>query len=288
MPGPTTSNSFIDATVARVENDVVAALAREAVDPVQIAEGLYLLHNGTTVDVRKDLEKYGDRPRRKTGGYTVTDADSFIAYLAKHGLPETELWANDKTGTIRAVINAHLGTIPADGVEADAGWQDHTATLNLPFTKDWVEWVARDNKLTPQAEFAEFIEDHLPNFVAPSGADMLELAQTFQATTKVDFDSGHRLKSGETQITYVENTTAAAGKKGSLAIPDTFELALQVHERGPVYKVKARFRYRINGGNLVLAYRLDRIDDVRRHAFDEVVTQVAAATGREVWSTTSG
>ena len=277
---------LLSAGVDRVENDVVAALAREASQPVEIDTGLYLLHNGTTIDVRKDLEKYQDRPRRKTGGDVVTDAESFIAYLAKHGLPQTELWANDKTGKIRAVINAHGDTDDTGTGEAFAGWGDHQVTLALPFTKDWQQWLAADNKLMAQTEFAEFIEDHLPNFANPTGADMLELAQTFQATTKVDFDSSQRLKSGETQISYVENTTAAAGKKGALAIPDTFELGLQVHERGPIYKVKARFRYRINGGNLHLAYRLARIDDVRRHAFDEVTAHVATATGREVWNTT--
>ncbi|MGG5257483.1 DUF2303 family protein [Phycicoccus avicenniae] len=266
---------------------VVRDLAFKAAEPTVVSEGLYLLSSGQTVDLRKDLERFEERPRRKRGGYTVTDATSFVAYLAKHALPQTELWANDRAGTVRAVVNAPMGVVE-DGVEDYAGWEDHTATLALPFTKDWLEWVARDGKMLPQNEFAEFIEDHLPNFVQPSGADMLELAQTFQAKTKVDFESSQRLKSGETQLTYVEDTTASAGKKGSLAIPDTFELALQVHERGPIYRVKARFRYRISGGNLFLAYRLDRIDDVRRHAFDEVVTQITADTGREVWNTTTG
>jgi uncharacterized protein YfdQ (DUF2303 family) len=265
----------------RVENDVVAALAREASQPVEITEGLYLLHNGTTIDVRKDLEKYEVTPRRKIGSYTVTDVESFMSYLEKHGQPLTELWANDKSSTIRAVINAH------GAGEHVPGWQDHTVTLQLPFTQDWRDWTGNDNKLMGQSDFAAFIEDHLPNFVSPTGADMLELAQSFQATTKVDFDASRRLQSGETQLTYVENTTASAGKKGSLAIPDTFELALQVHERGPVYKVKARFRYRINDGTLRLAYHLDRIDDVRRHAFDEVVEKVGTATSRQVWSSTS-
>ena len=280
MTSPATSGT-LSTTFERVENDVVAALAREATTPVEIDRGLYLLHNGTTIDVRKDLEKYDPQPRRKTGAYTLTDVESFVEYLDKHGLDQTELWANDKASTIRAVINAH------DADHLAAGWGDHTATLTLPYTQDWKDWTSRDNKLQAQTEFAEFIEDHLPNFVTPTGADMLELAQSFQATTKVDFDSSQRLKSGETQLTYAETTTAAAGKKGTLAIPDTFELALQVHERGPVYRVKARFRYRINGGNLHLAYRLDRVDDVRRHAFDEVVVKVAADTGRQVWSSTS-
>jgi uncharacterized protein YfdQ (DUF2303 family) len=266
-----------DTTIERVENDVVAALAREAVTPVEIDRGLYLLHNGQTIDVRKDLEKYQDRPRRKSGTYAVTDVDSLLQYLAKHALLETELWGNAGRSEVRAVINAH---------NIDAGWSDHTATLTLPTTPDWKEWNARDGKLMEQTEFAEFIEDHLPNFVTPTGADMLELAQTFQATTKVDFDSSQRLKSGETQLTYVENTTAAAGKKGALAIPDTFDIAVQVHERGPAYKVGARFRYRITNGQLRLAYRLIRPRDILDAAFDEVVKHIEDNTVHRVWRTT--
>ncbi|MBT9255400.1 YfdQ family protein [Phycicoccus sp. KQZ13P-1] len=263
----------------RLENDVVAELAREAVEPVKVEDGLYLLHTGKTVDLRDELEKHRENPDRKKGTYAVTDVTAFVEYLAKHGEDHTELWANDKAGTIRAVINAHTSN-----EEPWAGWEDHTVTLRLPFSKDWTEWVAADGQRMPQATFAEFIEDHLPNFVTPSGADMLELAQTFQATSTVDFESSQRLKSGETSLAYVETTNAKAGTKGALTIPDTFELALQVHERGPVYRVQARFRYRINGGNLTLAYRLTRIDDVRRHAFDEVAA-VVGATGRQVWNT---
>lgn len=263
----------------RVENDVVAELAREATTPLEINPGLYLLHNGTTIDVRKDLEKYEPQPRRKTGSYALTDVDSLLQYLAKHAQLETELWGNATRSEVRAVINAHASD------KGLAGWGDHTATLTLPTTPDWKEWTARDGKLMEQTEFAEFIEDHLPNFVTPTGADMLELAQTFQATTKVDFDSSQRLKSGETQITYVENTTAAAGKKGSVAIPDTFDIAVQVHERGPVYKVGARFRYRITNGDLRLAYRLIRPRDVLDAAFDEVVRHIEDNTVHRVWRT---
>lgn len=270
-----------DTSIDRVENDVVAALAREAVAPVEISDGLYLLHDGRTVDVRPDLEKYGPHPRRKTGGHIVTDVDSLLQYLAKHAGDHTELWGNATRSEIRAVINANHAALHDN--EGDAGWSDHTATLKLPTTPDWNEWTAADGKLMGQVDFAEFIEDHLPNFVDPTGADMLELAQTFQATTKVDFDSSQRLKSGETQLTYVENTTATAGKKGSLAIPDQFTIGVQVHERGPVYKLAARFRYRIINGDLRLAYRLVRPRDVLDAAFDEVVTTIEDDTVHRVW-----
>lgn len=276
----------------------IITTAQDAVQPHKITDGIYLTRNhdgrAEITDLRDELEADQAHPNRKTGHNTVTDTPSLVGYLDKHGLPQTELWGNADAGTIHAVINAHSGLFgdgePVIGHDEDgqaglAGWGDHTATLQLRHTPDWTDWTKHDGNLMEQTAFAEFIEDHLPNFVAPSGADMLELAQTFQATTRVDFDTSQRLKSGETQVTYKEDTSATAGKKGSIAIPDTFTLGLQVYERGDAYKIDARFRYRLTGGQLALGYKLTRPRDVLLAAFDAVVADVQTQTGRAVWLT---
>lgn len=266
------------------ENQAVIDVAKDAVRAQPLAlNGLYYdATRGEIVDVVERIQsELNRRPGRKTGHYRVTDAAAFVGYLAKHGHGNTEVWANVNSGTVRAVINAHGGEV------SGAGHEDHTVTLHLATTDDWKHWTERDGKLVPQLAFAEFVEDHLPNFVTPSAADMLELAQTFQATTKVDFASSQRVKSGETQLTYQETGSASAGKKGNLAIPDTFTIALQPFENGPAYKVQARFRYRITDGTLTLGYRLTRPQDVRKTAFDEVVAGIHDDTGRDIWATSA-
>jgi uncharacterized protein YfdQ (DUF2303 family) len=270
------------ATVDRVENDVVADLAFRAAKPEVLDDrGIYLATspNGERqiVDVTDSKRVLDERPPlRKLGSYRFSDPDDFLQYLDKHGSDPTELWGNDRQSTITAVLDAHSKSLP--------GHEQHTAVLTLPYTSDWKAWTERDGKYSDQVSFAEFIEDHLPNFVAPAGADMLELAQSFQATTKVEFAASQRVKSGETELVFTEQIQASAGKKGALSIPDTFTIGIQVHDRGPAYRVEARFRYRINGGTLTLGYRLNRIEDVRRDAFDAVVARIAA-TGRLVWHT---
>ena len=272
------TNSSID----RVENDVIAELAARASTADTLDDrGLYLAVTADggreVIDITTEKRTLDALPPlRKMGTYRFGDPEDFIEYLDKHDSALTELWGDDKQSTIRAVIDAHGESIP--------GHEGHTAVLTLPYTNDWKEWIERDGKYSDQVNFAEFIEDHLPNFVAPTGADMLELAQSFQATNKVDFASSQRINSGETQLIYAETLAATAGKKGSLSIPDTFTIGIQVHERGPAYRVEARFRYRLNGGTLALGYRLNRIDDVRRDAFDAVVTKIEA-TNRLVWHT---
>ena len=273
-----TDFATIEAGYAGGENQAIIDVATRAATAQELEPGIFLDSDNKLVDIRAEIHAERSRqPDRKAGTYKVTDAASFVSYLSKHGMPHTELWANVDSGTVRAVINAH------DIVMAGVG--DHTATLQLTTTDDWKDWTARDGDLSGQAAFAEFIEDHLPNFVSPTAADMLELAQTFQATTKVDFASSHRLKSGGTSLVYQEASETKAGAKGQLAVPDTFTIALIPFEGGPAYKVEARFRYRINGGQLALGYRLTRAKEVRKGAFDEVVDRIANDTERTIWAT---
>ena len=265
------------------ENQTIVDVAQEAVRAQQLERGIYYDGlKGELVDIRDELHEEAQRaPDRKTGRYTVTDPASFVGYLAKHGEDNAEVWANVNTGTVRAVLNAHGGD------PSGAGHEDHTLTLQLATTDDWKHWLDRDGKLLPQLVFAEFIEDHLPNFQNPSAADMLELAQTFQASSKGEFASSQRVKSGETALTWSEQHEAKAGAKGQIAIPDTFTIALQPFEGGPAYKIEARFRYRIEGGTLALGYRLTRPKDVRKAAFTEVVDAISDDTGRAIWATTA-
>lgn len=275
-------------TITTATAKVVEQLTREAVAPHEIEPGLYLAPDAETgsrvIDVRDQIQRTKDHPLRKTGAVTLTQHDSFTAYLAKHGMLETELWADVDKDRVVAVINAHGGS--ADHTirdEGRAGWGDHRATLQLTATQDWRDWTGNSGKFLPQTEFAEFVEQHLPNFLRPSAADMLELAQTIKGHTKVSFESSKRVKSGETAIEWREDTTAAAGKKGTLEIPDTIDLGMQVYEGGVPYRLVARFRYRIGGGQLVLGYVLERAGDVKRDAFAQVVQQVATDSAREVW-----
>ncbi|MGH9001956.1 MAG: DUF2303 family protein [Acidimicrobiia bacterium] len=262
---------------------VIADTATRAADPAPLEEGkVYALTvpaGGSVEIIDRDLDEYRDWPRRKTGTVTLHDVDSFVTYLAKHALPETEVYADVAKARITAVINAHNGVhAGATGGtdEGRAGWSDHRAMLTLRHTPAWHAWATLDGKLTCQVTFAEHIEDRLTDIVDPPGAAMLELAQTFQAKTKVTFESSKRLTSGERQLEYREDTQASAGRKGDVTIPDTFTLGIAPFEGSREgYRITARLRYRIGEGTLSIGYRLDRPDDVLRAAFADTVADVA-------------
>ncbi|WP_166345026.1 DUF2303 family protein [Phytoactinopolyspora limicola] len=235
-----------------------------------------------TIDLEDLYDKRRDRPRRKTGVVRHDTATSFIHYVDKHGLPETETWADLNTSTITAVINAHDGINDRGDTEGPAGWGDHRAILQLQKTPAWTTWLANDKKPMNQATFAEFIEDNQVHIQEPAAATMLEIAQSIQAATSVTFESGTRLSTGEVHLVYREDTDAKAGRKGDLTIPQQFTVLLQPYQGTPHYRVPARFRYRLNNGDLLMSYALDRPEDVLELAFNETVAQIAEETERTV------
>lgn len=263
---------------AKVQPVIDAAL--RGAEPKTIADGLVgfvvpATGRLETVDVTERLAKHQPHPARKRGTYTAQDAPSFLAYLAKHGRPETEVWADQVGSRIVGIIDAH-------GAD-NAGWGEHRVLYAVQHTPAWRTWMERDGKLLDQNTFAELIEDRLVDIVRPVAADMLELAQTFQATIGVRFESSKLLSSGERQLAYRETVDAKAGRTGNLEIPRDFDLALVPFEGADAFKVTARFRYRITDGELRVGYRLNRPEDVLREAFASVVEDIRAVADAPVF-----
>lgn len=275
----------------RTENDAVIQIAQDAAraesNGVLLAPGsiyAFPTANGPHVlDMGKD--GYLTRlpaPQRKQGTTTVEDHASFLTYYRKHADENTETYVNVDQQRITAVLDAHA----TDGPR----WGQHRLTLQLRTTKAWKAWTAHDNGWLPQREFAEHIEARLDDIVEPAAAEMLELAQSFQAKTTVKFNSGTRLASGDMNLTWEETTEAAAGNKGQIKIPAVFKLLLPclelpvVEGEDPVfYAIEARFRYRIErGGGLAIGYLLDDPDAKLRDAVLDVVGQVEKALNVQV------
>ena len=248
-------------------------LAAALTDPTPLGTNpqAFVVPDGYQVHI-VDPEKYQPAPARKRGDVRFTDALSFRSYVAEHQGLGTTLWADAPRGMLTAVINDHQPEDTQAGGFGVAGWGDHRATLQLEMTDDWTLWAGQNNKPMNQAAFAEHIEDGAVIIREPTAADMLEIVQSFKATTKVRFESGPRIRSGETQLTYVEDTTATAGRRGQLEVPEVIVLGIAPWTScTQVYELRARLRYRINNGDLVLFYKLDRPDDVLRHAFADLL-----------------
>ncbi len=267
------------------EAQVIVDTATRAAEPRQLDDSAALysvvVPDGAehrVVDVQELVEKYNPHPRRKTGTVNLTTPASLAQYLNDHKTEGTEIYADWRARRAVAVLNDHD--------EASAGWGDHQAVLRLQATPEWTRWTDLDNKYMSQAEFAEHIIDTTADVVEPPAADLLEMAETFSASKSVQFKSGHRLKDGQRQLTYVETIDASSGTHGNVTIPDAILLRLAPFDGADPVNISARIRYRIDGGNLRIGYVLDRPDLVLREAFATVVAGIEELTAvTALWGT---
>lgn len=227
-----------------------------------------------------DLEKYLPKPRRERGTVNLSTVDDLVSYLERFGDERTTVWVHPTSGRVESVLDDHLPALRSQTKTDDAlisevapavpGHGDHRAVLTLITTPEWEIWNREDSNTFNQVEFAEHIEANGKEIVKPSAAEMLEIAQNFHAVSGATFRSAKRLDNGETQLQYDETISATAGKSGQLNVPASFELAISPFVGEPLYKVNARFRYRVSGGKLTLSYLLERPDDIVRDALQSV------------------
>lgn len=226
----------------------------------------------------ESLERVFDQPWRKRGDLRFELPDDFSRYVNLHKEPGTRIFADMGQGRICAVIDHH---------HAFAEWRGHRATLSPPQDPDWLDWRAADGKHMSQVDFAQFIEDHLPNILDPDGAELLEVAQHLEAKQAVTFKSAERLTDGARAFVFEETAQGRVGN-GKIEVPATFELWLPVFRGNEERPMTARLRYRIRNGELVLWVHLDRPHEVLEGAIAAMGDQIEASTLIPVWRGADG
>lgn len=267
----TPESTLLSAGAATVE--AIAELTRQGAEGEALPPGaIYAFHLGDKVQI-VDLtgEEHRDTPRRKAGTVVVRDVASFVAYWDKHSdSGVSEVYADRENRRITAVLDSDSESIP--------GWRGHRLVLRLEFSEAFKAWSDRDGRFMTQEQFADFLDDQRADIHRPTAAEMLEIAQTIQGTSTVDWQAGHRLVDGQRRIGYVETNSAQAGSRGELAIPTEIVIGVPIFDGAvSAHAITARFRHRIEGGNLRLMYKLDRPADVVTAAFDGAVTELGEA-----------
>lgn len=212
----------------------------------------------------QDLQPFKDAPRRIKQSIELRSAQSFCDYVTRFAEDGASVFCDLKGQSFTAVLDYH-----AD--QDTPAWAGHKASYTCPIDSRWKTWTSRNGKQMNQVEFAQFIEDNLPDIVKPEGADMLTISRTLQAKKKVEFKSDQNLSNGDIQFTYNETTNGSAGQ---LEIPQEFTLGIPVYEGGAKYEVIARLRYRISEGKLAMWYDLVRPERMEEDAFKETAEAI--------------
>lgn len=257
------------------EAAVVRDLASQALEAEVLEPGAaYLVADGPGRQRLLDLEQLDEHPRRAIANRVVYDAASFAGYLDRHADQASEVYADPQRAEITGIVDSHQGAV------LPAGWQSHRIVLKLTTSPAWDAWRQYDGKLLSQTEFAEHIELQASDVREPAPADLLDLAQTFEATKSVDYESSERLADGQVKFRYVETVEAKAGQKGDLTIPTVIKIAVRPYIGAPLYQVTARFRYRIGADrSLKLGYVLERPQLILDLAFEDVVALLRTGRG---------
>lgn len=231
---------------------------------------LMLIPNDSHVETFPDAMP---RPFRIEKVVTAGDAQSMLAYFNRFADADSTIFVDIEARKFVGVLDYHEAqpVIGADCPRPRHG--SHKVIFNCPLTPEAKRWLDNDKKVMNQTEFASFIEGGLLEIMEPSGAEMLEIASTMHAKNSVDFKSGIRLDNGEVQFGYSESIDGAAGRDGSIKIPQKLVLAIKLFRGDEVaYRIEANFRWRMASGKLSLWYEL-----VRPHVqLEDAVATIAA------------
>lgn len=266
--------------------NLAETLAKEMKAPIEIisehAGNLkrVALPPGWTLIEKDDDNRLRTAPRRKIAKVALKDADSFIEYIKRHGsLTDSTVWcvANYKAGKVDflGILNDHGED------EAKAAWRDHRATFTPEFSEEWNSWVKANKQPFNQAEFASFIEDNLKDIAStegnPTGAQMLEMALTFEANQDMRYKSAIRLQNGGVQMSFVQDDDVQTLQK--MSVFDRFSIGFPVFWNGDAYRIDARLRYRVRDGKLAFWFELIRQDKVLEAATQTLIATIREKTG---------
>lgn len=262
------------------QENIATTVARESRKPFAITNDntFIAVPDGWKLE---DTEKTEPAPRRKRGKVAVTDSDSFIGYVKRHGsLAASTIWcdANYTSGKVAftAIINDH------GEKEGEQEWRDHLATFIPVFSEEWKRWTAKNEQSFGQADFAIFIENNLKDIASvegsPTGAQMLEMALSFEANQDMRFKSAIRLQNGGVQMSFVQDDDSQTLAK--MQMFDRFSIGLPVFWNGDAYQLDARLRYRVRDGKLTFWYELIRQDKVLEASTKTMIEKIRAETGK--------
>lgn len=251
-------------TTATTEAEVIGRLAQEAARPTVIDDvsSPHVVPASSSAQVL-ELDRFLDKPRRKQGVYRPADVESFIDYTTTHAVKgHTTVWVDPSRTTILALIN--------DNAADESGWKDHRTRLELKRTPEWGHWLAHDGQYLTQEQFAEHLQEGILEIAHPEGAEMLEIAQTLQGSTDVQWKSANRVDNGAVSFKYHEDVKASAGAKGELEVPQEMTLVVSPFFGEECFTVTARIRYRVRGGGLTIGYKLERPADVELNVLQAI------------------
>lgn len=230
---------------------IIERLAKQGVD-VKIQEVLYgrsgrafaFVPDGYNLSRLEFLE-----PKKVRADHDFIDPESFVSYVKDYAnANESRLFGSLGSMAMHCIIDyAPKCNNPREAV---GGESLHTAAFCLCETEDFKAWKEIDQKTLSQTEFIQFLMERAHCFENPDQATILEVA------TKLEVK-----------------------KNGKIKVPDFVDLAIVAFEGGEPLKIKARFYFKLAGGQVMFAVKLLNLRETILKNFREVCDKIAKDTG---------
>lgn len=209
----------------------------------------------------------------------LRDAASFVKYFNDHSTADSRIYAQLEPACFLAVLDDHASAKEDDELAAEdqARFRSYRAQFLVPASKEWLTWRSADKRKFSQLEFAEFLQDNLPD-IDGDGAALLELALRFEANTNSTFVAHQRLQDGSHNLQW---RVEGAGND-SAKLPEHITLRIPVFENTAPVEQPARLRYRAKEGTLTLWFELVRPHKTLEAAFSATWLQIEQGTSQQL------
>ena len=262
----------------------IIEVAREAErrlnSPIELPVGEVIGYVDTHGELRTlDLRQYAEKPEARSGTYQVADADSFKQALKFWPSDQLTIWVQHEGREVVAVLN----DAPGGDNPTLVGWGDHRVVYRLRQSPEWLHWLDHDGELMAQDEFADHIENGLPDIAIPDGAELLEMVQNLHGTTSVVWRNKVNVNSGAITAEYVEEIDGQTSTKtnGSIEIPRGFTLGLAPILGEDKREIDASLRWKVRAGSILLGYKLARPERVLLECVEAIADGLRAEFGDE-------
>jgi uncharacterized protein YfdQ (DUF2303 family) len=251
---------------------------------------ILILPEGKRVESLKPiLDTYLERPERRKGTATIGDAQSFIDHINRFASSESAVFVKPDRSrpSFTVVYDYHPAGSSETSKEPLTDWLQHRAVYAPELSDQWKSWSAFNGKLMQQADFAQFIEDHITDVIVPNFDDpdlktfaqlvggrfaepseLVALSRGLQINVESIVKNAVTLSTGEIAVRYEEVHRDGAGQP--IQIANLFQIAIPVFHAGPLYRLAARLRYRNVGGKLHWSFLLVRPE----LAFDDAIAGI--------------
>jgi uncharacterized protein YfdQ (DUF2303 family) len=245
--------------------------------------------NMGVVDIRPYMERFRTHPERRSGTAKVTTLDSFVELVNRHKTPHSAIFASTAwpQPALTGIIDYH------ETGQGKPGHLHHRVLYDFPITDELKAWIANNNKVMKQAEFAAFLEEHSAELSAPfageeshyqnlfkeriaTPTEVVSLSRHLEVFVGARAKQGIRLQTGERVVEFSEEHTNGKGDK--VDIPGCFIISVHAFVGGEAVRIAARLRYRIAAGDINWFYSLYRWDVELRNRVKNDLAEAAKQT----------